>query len=50
MLAYVALREGVIALGNVIDVDPAALSIGKLVRVVFKPGVKQPLVPLFSAS
>ncbi|NOJ44600.1 Zn-ribbon domain-containing OB-fold protein [Bradyrhizobium australiense] len=46
VLAYVALAEGPIMLTNVIDTDPAALSIGTRVRVVFKPVAGQPPVPL----
>lgn len=47
VLAYIALNEGPIMLSNVIDVDPAALSIGSKVKVVFKPTAGQPPIPLF---
>lgn len=49
VLAYVSLREGPIMLGNVVDTDPTALSIGKKVRVVLKPIAGQAPVPLFAA-
>ncbi|MFK4529308.1 putative OB-fold protein [Bradyrhizobium japonicum] len=48
VLAYVALSEGPIMLGNVIDANPATLSIGKKVKVVFKPVLGQAAVPLFA--
>lgn len=48
VLAYVALTEGPIMLSNVIDGDPATMSIGTKVKVVFKPVVGQPSVPLFA--
>lgn len=48
VLAYVMLSEGPIALGNVINADPIALSIGKRVKVVFRPAIGQPPVPLFA--
>lgn len=47
VLAYVALNDGPIILSNVIDADPAALSIGRKVRVAFKPSAGQPPVALF---
>ncbi|MHC4047935.1 Zn-ribbon domain-containing OB-fold protein [Bradyrhizobium sp. 23AC] len=48
VLAYVALTEGPIMLTNVIDADPATLSIGTKVKVVFKPAAAQAPVPLFA--
>lgn len=48
VLAYVALREGPIMLSNVIGADPATLSIGTKVKVLFRPVDMQALVPLFS--
>lgn len=48
VVAYVALREGPIVLGNVIAADPATLSIDKEVRAIFIPSVGQPPVPLFA--
>lgn len=44
--AYVTLSEGPIMLTNVIDADPATLSIGKKVKVVFRAADGQPSVPL----
>lgn len=46
VLAYVALTEGPIMLTNVIEADPATLSVGTKVKVVFKPDVGQAPVPL----
>lgn len=46
VLAYVALTEGPIMLTNVINADPATLSIGAKVKVVFKPAPEQAPVPL----
>lgn len=43
VLAYVALTDGPIILSNVIDADPATLSIGTKVKVFFKPCAGQPL-------
>jgi len=48
VLAYITLNEGLIILTNVIEVDPATLSIGTKVKVLFKPGVGQAPVPLFT--
>lgn len=50
VLAYIALREGPIMLGNVIDADPTTLSIGTKVTAVFKVAVGQAPVPLFTVS
>ncbi|WP_342710002.1 OB-fold domain-containing protein [Bradyrhizobium sp. B124] len=47
VLAYVVLSEGPILLGNVIDVDPATLSIGRNVKMIFKPTAGQAPVPIF---
>lgn len=47
VLAYVTLREGPMMLSNVIGADPATLSIGTKVKVLFQPAVMQALVPLF---
>ncbi len=46
-LAYVALDEGVTMLTNLVDCDPAALSIGQRVKVVFKPSQGGYPVPMF---
>ncbi|MGL3104550.1 Zn-ribbon domain-containing OB-fold protein [Bradyrhizobium sp. BR 1432] len=48
VLAYVALNEGPIMLSNVVDADPAALSIGTKVKVVFKPDGLEGSIPLFA--
>lgn len=48
VLAYVALSEGPIMLGNVIDADPATLWIGKKVKVVLTAVGEAP-VPRFAA-
>ncbi|WP_050384465.1 Zn-ribbon domain-containing OB-fold protein [Bradyrhizobium pachyrhizi] len=48
VLAYVALSEGPIMLGNVVDGDPATLSIGRKVKVVFKPTSGGPPIPFFA--
>ena len=48
VLAYVALQEGVIMLTRVIEVDPAAVAIGKKVRVAFRPVEGEAPVPLFT--
>lgn len=48
VLAYVALTEGLIMLTNVVDSDPATLSIGTRVKVVFRAAAPQAPVPLFA--
>lgn len=48
VLAYVALSEGPIMLSNVVEADPATLSIGKKVKMIFKPAAGQVPVPLFA--
>lgn len=50
VLAYVALSEGPLMLGNVVDADFATLSIGKKVKVIFKHAVGEAPVPLFTVS
>ncbi|UPJ59903.1 Zn-ribbon domain-containing OB-fold protein [Bradyrhizobium sp. 192] len=50
VLAYVALEEGPIMLTNVIDADPATLSIGTRVKLVFRPAIGQAPVPLFTIA
>ena len=47
-LAYVTLDEGVTVMSNLIDCDPAQLSIGQKVRVVFKPSEGGHAVPMFT--
>lgn len=49
-LAYVALAEGVTMLTNLVDCEPASLSVGLGVRVVFKPSDDGPPVPMFTPA
>jgi uncharacterized OB-fold protein len=49
-LAYVTLDEGVTMLTNLVDCDPAALAIGRRVRVVFKPSDGGYPVPMFTPA
>lgn len=47
-LAYVTLDEGVTVMTNLVDCDPAQVSIGQKVRVVFKPTDGGHAVPMFT--
>jgi hypothetical protein len=47
-LAFVTLEEGVTLMTNLVDCDPASLSIGQAVRVVFKPSQGGHAVPMFT--
>lgn len=47
VLAYVALSEGPIVLSNIIDTDPATLSVGAKVMVAFRTVAGQASIPLF---
>ena len=47
MLAYVELTEGPILLTNVIDVDPAAVSVGMPVELSFADTGDGPSLPRF---
>ncbi|MFX1675099.1 Zn-ribbon domain-containing OB-fold protein [Paraburkholderia sp. A2WS-5] len=47
-LAFVSLDEGVTMLTNLVDCDPAAVSIGQRVKVVFKPSEGAYPVPMFA--
>ncbi|HXZ07974.1 MAG TPA: Zn-ribbon domain-containing OB-fold protein [Paraburkholderia sp.] len=47
-LAYVTLDEGVTMLTNLVDCDPAALSINQRVKVTFKPSEGGYPVPMFA--
>ena len=47
-LAYVSLDEGVTVMTNLVDCDPAQVSIGQKVRVVFKPTDGGHAVPMFT--
>ncbi|MCC8402333.1 Zn-ribbon domain-containing OB-fold protein [Paraburkholderia sp. MMS20-SJTN17] len=47
-LAYVTLDEGVTMLTNLVDCDPAALSIGQRVKLVFKPSEGDYPVAMFT--
>lgn len=49
-IAYVALKEGVTMLSNVVDCDLDALRIGEKVRAVFKPTDGEPVVPMFTLA
>ncbi|WP_343676403.1 Zn-ribbon domain-containing OB-fold protein [Paraburkholderia heleia] len=49
-LAYVTLDEDVTMLTNLVDCDPAALSIGQRVKVVFKPSEGGYPVPMFAPA
>lgn len=48
VLAYVALSEGPIMLGNVVDTDPATLSIGTKIKVSFRRAHGEAPIPLFT--
>ena len=41
-MAYVTLDEGVTVMSNLVDCDPAQVSIGQKVRVVFTPTIFSP--------
>ena len=47
-LAFVTLDEGVTLMTNLVDCDPARVSIGDMVRVVFKPTEGGHAVPMFT--
>ena len=47
-LAYVTLDEGVTVMTNLVDCDPAQVSIGQKVRVVFTPTDGGHAVPMFT--
>ncbi|MGF6842508.1 putative OB-fold protein [Paraburkholderia youngii] len=49
-LAYVTLDEGVTMLTNLVDCDPAALSVGQRVKLVFKPSEGEYPVPMFTPA
>ncbi|WP_269505651.1 Zn-ribbon domain-containing OB-fold protein [Burkholderia sp. IMCC1007] len=49
-LAYVSLDEGVTMLTNLVDCNPAALSIGQRVKVAFKPSEGGYPVPMFAPA
>ena len=48
-LAFVTLDEGVTLMTNLVDCDPATVSIGQAVRVVFKP-TDGHAVPMFTTE
>jgi len=48
-LAFVTLDEGVTLMTNIVDCDPATVSIGQKVRVVFKP-TDGHAVPMFTPA
>ena len=47
VLAYVELEEGPRLLTNIVDCDPASLSIGQAVEVVFHASDQGPAIPRF---
>lgn len=47
-MAYVTLDEGVTVMSNLVDCDPAKVSIGQKVRVVFTPTEGGHAVPMFT--
>jgi len=49
-LAFVTLDEGVSLMTNLVDCDPATVSIGQPVRVVFKPSDGGHAVPMFTPA
>lgn len=49
-LAFVTLEEGVTLMTNLVDCDPASVSIGQAVRVVFKPSDGGHAVPMFTPA
>jgi uncharacterized OB-fold protein len=49
-LAFVTLDEGVTLMTNLVDCDPATVSIGQPVRVVFKPSDGGHAVPMFTPA
>jgi uncharacterized OB-fold protein len=49
-LAYVTLDEGVTVMSNLVDCDPAQLSIGQKVCVVFKVSEGGHAVPMFTPA
>jgi hypothetical protein len=49
-LAYVTLDEGPTMMTNIVDCDLNAVHIGQRVRVVFKPGEGEFLIPAFTPA
>lgn len=49
-LAFVTLEEGVTLMTNLVDCDPAGLSVGQAVRVVFKASDGGHAVPMFTPA
>jgi uncharacterized OB-fold protein len=49
-IAYVTLAEGPRLLTNLVDCDPAALSVGQRVKLVFKPSEGEYPVPMFTPA
>jgi uncharacterized OB-fold protein len=47
-MAYVTLDEGVTVMTNLVDCDPAQMTIGQKVRVVFTPTEGGHAVPMFT--
>jgi uncharacterized OB-fold protein len=49
-IAFVTLDEGVTLMTNLVDCDPATVSIGQRVKVVFKPSDGGHAVPMFTPA
>ncbi|WP_052495269.1 Zn-ribbon domain-containing OB-fold protein [Cupriavidus basilensis] len=49
-LAFVTLDEGVTLMSNLVDCDPALVTIGQRVKVVFKPSEGGHAVPMFTPA
>ncbi len=49
-LAYVTLAEGPTMMTNIVDCDFKALKVGTPVKVVFKPTVDGPALPMFTPA
>lgn len=49
-LAFVTLEEGVTLMTNLVDCDPAGLSVGQAVRLVFKASDGGHAVPMFTPA
>ena len=49
-LAFVTLDEGVTLMTNLVDCDPAAVSVGQRVKVVFQPSDGGHAVPMFTPT
>ena len=50
VIAYVTLAEGVTMMTNIVDVDPAQVTVGQKVKVVFKPSEGGGSLPCFTPA